>query len=176
MKGIHGWLLGSCATLALPWLHGCLAMVDFKETCVTDSACASGLFCNDGQCTDTCSDNSNCGSGKTCDASSHKCVTIPSCTASNQASICGKYACDTSTSRCYSDCQGPNSALDSSRCNTSTICAYDYTCAYSCDTLYASVCGAYVCDTNLGYCRNYCTSSADCGSGYACNSNLECSR
>ena len=53
---------------------GCLALVDFKETCYSDSECSSGLFCNNGSCTDTCNESSNCGPSKQCNLSLQKCI------------------------------------------------------------------------------------------------------
>jgi hypothetical protein len=172
MKRARALSLGVTGALLLLGLHGCLALVDFKETCLTDSDCASGLTCNSGQCTDSCNEYSNCGSGKYCDK--NKCVAIPTCTSSNQA-VCGKYACNTSAGTCYASCQGPNSQRDSSKCNSSTICTYDYTCLYGCSDTYDPICGAYVCDDIMGYCRDDCSDSADCASGYSCK-NRVCTR
>jgi hypothetical protein len=166
------WVSRACgAVLAALFATGtgCLAAIDFKETCLTSSECAAGLFCNGGQCTDTCDPlESNCGAGKQCDSVTSKCVLIPSCTAANAASLCGKYACNTTTSRCYTDCQGPNYADAPLQCSGANICASGFTCRPACAATYAAVCAPFICDTIMGYCSNYCSVTADCASGYTC--------
>jgi len=155
---------------------GCLALVDFKETCLTDSDCASGLLCNSGQCTNSCNAYSNCGANMQCDLQLNKCVAIPSCNAGNAAQVCGKYACNASTGSCYTDCRGPNSQDAPAQCGASTVCATDFSCRFPCADTYDPLCTPYVCDTIMGYCGDYCLSSADCASGYLCSTSDTCSR
>jgi hypothetical protein len=162
--------LGVIGALLLFSLHGCLALVDFKETCLVDSDCAAGLLCNGGQCTDSCNQYSDCGSGKTCDSTSKKCVAIPTCTSSTQAQACKKYACNTSKNLCYTACDG-----DSARCGATADCDGSE-CQYLCVNTYDSICSPYACYTLMGYCRHYCISDDDCASGYTCNSMDECVR
>lgn len=164
------------ALLAAALATSCLALVDFKETCHADSDCGSGLFCNDGSCTDTCNEYSNCGQDKTCSPTTSKCVAIPTCNASNEAQMCGKYACNTSTAHCYADCRGPNLTKATWQCGASTVCTPDYSCRYPCTDTFDPLCSPYLCDTIMEYCSNYCIESVDCASGYTCSSDDTCTR
>lgn len=168
------WTWPALLAVTLLASPGCLALVDFQETCQSDSDCPSGNFCNNNHCSGTCNKYSNCGAGMQCDAQLNKCTAIPQCTAGNAAQLCGAYACNSSTAHCFSDCRGPNSQQAPSQCSSSTVCTYDYTCRPTCVDTYDPVCVPYLCDTVMGWCANYCMQSVDCASGYTCSSDETC--
>jgi hypothetical protein len=169
--------------------------------CCTVGSCASGTTCNatkNGTCAkpngSACKANTECGSGNCVDGYCCNSVCAGECEACDVGGSVGqcttvagpphgaRKACP-GTGACQAQCDGSNRIACGTPPGTSTSCVaaacasgVSTSIAYcdgagNCGSPTTKPCVPYACDATTA-CKGFCTTTADCASGYACKSSV----
>lgn len=116
------------------------------------------------QCKPASCNGSNVVPVSTCDGAGH-CVTPP-------VSSCGRYACNTATLSCRSDCTSDSDCASgfaclAGVCSQGARCINNNTASVSTDGV-IEPCSPFVCGTG-NVCLKTCTTSDDCAAGFVCD-------